>query len=194
MKNNPLIQFGALVVIIVGAIAFLQSSPKKGATVPNTTKATIETTKGTIVIAFYPDDAPKAVENFVGLAKKGYYDGIIFHRVIKGFMNQTGDPTGTGTGGESFFGQDFADELNPNTPSYKTGYKDGVVAMANRGANTNSSQFFIMAADYDLPHNYTIFGHVVEGLDIVHAINGVETDESDKPKEEIKMTKVTIQE
>ncbi len=199
MKNNPLFQFALLVIIVVGAIAILQKNPTpqtKGTTVTATdsTRAKISTTKGDIVIKFYPTDAPKAVENFIGLANKGYYDGIIFHRVIKGFMNQTGDPTGTGTGGESFFGKAFADELDSNSPSGKRGYKDGVVAMANSGPNTNGSQFFIMAADYDLPHNYTIFGEVVDGHDIVDAINTVATDKNDKPLEEIKMTKVTVTE
>lgn len=201
MKNNPLFQFALLVIIVVSAIAILQQNPtpqSKGTTVTDTdsTRATISTTNGDIVIKFYRTDAPKAVENFIGLAKKGYYDGIIFHRVIKGFMNQTGDPTGTGTGGESFFGSSFSDELDANSPSGKRGYKDGVVAMANSGPNTNGSQFFIMAADYDLPHNYTIFGEVVAGAEVVDAINSVPTSgpPNNKPLEEVKMTKVTVTE
>lgn len=201
MKNSPLIQFALLVIIVVGAIAMLQKNPQpqsKGTTVTtaDSTRATISTTKGDIVIKFYPADAPKAVENFIGLAKKGYYDGPIFHRVIKGFMNQTGDPTGTGTSGESFFGSSFADELDANSPSGKRGYKDGVVAMANSGPNTNGSQFFIMAADYDLPYNYTILGEVVEGFEVVDSINSVATSgpPNDKPLEEVKMLKVTVSE
>ena len=150
---------------------------------------TIETNKGTIVFETYDADAPLAAKNFVDLAKKSFYDGIIFHRVIKGFMIQGGDPTGTGRGGP---GYTFADELNASTESYKTGYKKGVVAMANAGPNTNGSQFFIMHADYPLQHNYTIFGRVVSGLDVVDAIANVKVGEADKPLEDIVMKKVTV--
>lgn len=149
---------------------------------------TIETNKGTIVFETYDADAPKAAQNFVDLANKGYYNGVIFHRVIKGFMIQGGDPTGTGRGGP---GYTFADELNPNTVSAKAGYQRGVVAMANSGPNTNGSQFFIMHADYPLPHNYTIFGKVVKGLDVVDAIATTPVDGSDRPLSEVKMLKVT---
>lgn len=195
--RNPLIQFITLVLVVVFGVAVAQQyGSKQGAPMsPYTnTQATIAATKGDIVIDFYANDAPKTVQNFVELAKKGYYDGIIFHRVIKGFMNQGGDPTGTGTGGESIYGKKFEDEIDRNADIYKTGYKDGVVAMANAGPNTNGSQFFIMAADYDLPANYTIFGHVVSGMDVVDAINNVEVDEEDKPKEDVVMNKVTISE
>lgn len=160
------------------------------------TKATITTTLGDIEIAFYTDDAPKTVKNFVEHAKAGYYNGIIFHRVIAGFMDQTGDPKGDGTGGESIYGKTFEDEINASSPLYKTGYKDGVVAMANAGPNTNGSQFFIMAADYGLPPSYTIFGHVTKGLDVVHAINNVKTSgpPNDRPIDPVTMTKITITE
>ena len=132
---------------------------------------TIHTTKGDIEVEFYPQDAPKTVENFATLAKKGYYNGLTFHRVEAGFVIQGGDPNGNGSGGYSIFGPTFEDELNPDTQSYKTGYKEGVLAMANRGPNTNGSQFFIMLADNDtLPKNYTIFGKVTKGLDVVHKI------------------------
>ncbi|MFA5934026.1 MAG: peptidylprolyl isomerase [Candidatus Paceibacterota bacterium] len=151
---------------------------------------TIETTKGIIVFETYNNDAPKTVENFITLAKKNFYDGIIFHRVIKGFMIQGGDPTGTGSGGP---GYKFADELNSNTESYKNGYKKGVVAMANAGPNTNGSQFFIMLADTPLPNNYTIFGKVIKGQDVVDAIGNVKTNSSDRPLEDVKMVKVTIE-
>ena len=132
---------------------------------------TIHTDKGDIEIEFYPKDAPKTVANFSTLAKKGYYNGLTFHRVEPGFVIQGGDPNGNGSGGYSIYGPTFEDELNPDTDSYKTGYKEGVVAMANRGPNTNGSQFFIMLADNDsLPKNYTIFGKVTKGLDVVHKI------------------------
>lgn len=132
---------------------------------------TIHTEKGDIELELYPKDAPKTVQNFATLAKKGYYNNLTFHRVEPGFVIQGGDPNGNGTGGYSIFGPTFEDELDPSTPSYKEGYKEGVVAMANRGPNTNGSQFFIMLADNtSLPHNYTIFGKVVKGMDVVKKI------------------------
>jgi cyclophilin family peptidyl-prolyl cis-trans isomerase len=152
---------------------------------------TIETNHGKIVFQTYNGDAPKTVENFITLAKKGFYDNLIFHRVIKGFMIQGGDPTGTGTGGP---GYKFADELNPNTPSYKEGYKKGVVAMANSGPNTNGSQFFIMLEDTPLPNSYTIFGKVISGQEVVDEIGSVKTGANDKPAEPVVMKKVTISE
>lgn len=131
----------------------------------------MQTTKGLIEIELYPQDAPKASENFSTLASKGYYNGLTFHRVEPGFVIQGGDPTGTGRGGTSIYGSKFEDELNPETASYKEGYKEGVVAMANSGPNTNGSQFFIMLDDNDtLPHLYTIFGKVTKGMDVVHQI------------------------
>jgi len=157
----------------------------------NMHKITIETNKGKIVFESYDADAPKAVNNFITLANKGFYNGTIFQRVISGFMIQGGDPTGTGMGGP---GYKFEDELNPNTVSYKGGYVRGVVAMANSGPNTNGSQFFIMHKDYPLPHNYTIFGKVVSGLDIVDAIASSPTDGNDRPKENIVMNKVSVEE
>ena len=150
---------------------------------------TIETNKGTIVFETFPADAPKAVNNFVNLAQKGFYDGVIFHRVINGFMIQGGDPTGTGMGGP---GYQFEDELNPSTPSYKLGYQKGIVAMANAGPNTNGSQFFIMLENNPLPHSYTIFGRVVSGQDVVDAIGKVQTAAGDKPVVPVVMKKVTV--
>lgn len=129
---------------------------------------------GSIKIQFYYKDAPKTVENFLRLTNAGYYDCLTFHRVAKGFVIQSGDPTGTGSGGDSAFGGAFADELNADTASYKAGYLKGVVAMANKGPNTNSSQFFIMLSDAQLPHNYTIFGTVVAGQDVVDKIGAVD--------------------
>lgn len=151
---------------------------------------TLETSLGQIKIETYNQDAPNTVANFVKLAQKGYYDGLIFHRVISGFMIQGGDPTGTGTGGP---GYQFADELNPATASYKEGYKRGIVAMANAGPNTNGSQFFIMHQDYGLPNNYTIFGHVIEGLDVVDRIASVKTDTGDRPLEAVIIKTATVE-
>jgi cyclophilin family peptidyl-prolyl cis-trans isomerase len=160
---------------------------------PNRT-AEIQTNKGNIKIELLEEDAPKATENFRLLAEKGFYDGVIFHRVIKGFMIQGGDPTGTGRGGASAWGGRFNDEINPSSPVYQTGYKAGTVAMANAGPNTNGSQFFIMHVDYPLPPSYTIFGRVTEGQDVVNAIATSQTDGSDRPVSEVKMEKVTISE
>ncbi|MEK9177508.1 MAG: peptidylprolyl isomerase [Patescibacteria group bacterium] len=153
-------------------------------------KITIETNKGTIVFETYDADAPNTVKNFITLANKGFYNGLIYHRVIYGFMIQGGDPTGTGTGGP---GYQFADELNPNTPSYKADYVRGTVAMANSGPNTNGSQFFIMQKDNSLPHNYTVFGRVISGIDVVDIIAAVKTSTSDKPIEDVVMKKVTVE-
>jgi cyclophilin family peptidyl-prolyl cis-trans isomerase len=149
----------------------------------------IETTKGTITVELYAEDAPKTVENFLSLTKDGYYDGVIFHRVISGFMIQGGDPTGTGTGGP---GYRFEDELNPATESYKRGYVRGTLAMANAGPNTNGSQFFIMHQDYPLPNAYTIFGQVVEGIEVVDAIAASTVNRNDRPLEDIVMNRVII--
>ena len=120
----------------------------------------IETDKGTIELELFEKDAPKAVENFRLLAEHGYYDGLTFHRIVKGFMIQGGDPSGDGTGGESAWGGTFPDEIQRDSALYRRGYRRGVVAMANSGPNTNGSQFFIMHQDYQLPPNYVIFGNV----------------------------------
>lgn len=135
------------------------------------TSATIKTDKGDIVLDLYPTDAPKTVTNFATLAKNGFYDCLTFHRVEIGII-QGGDPNGTGSGGTSVYGPEFEDELNPESPSYKTGYAEGVIAMANRGANTNSSQFFINQNDNSsqFAKNYTIFGKVRSGMDVVKKI------------------------
>lgn len=137
-----------------------------------------ETTQGKIVFALKPDIAPKACENFEALVKKGYYDGISFHRIIKGFMIQGGDPTGTGRGGESIYGKPFEDEFKPNIVFNKA----GILAMANAGRNTNGSQFFVTTVP--TPHlngRHTIFGEVVEGMDVVMKLEKVDTDGRDKP-------------
>lgn len=150
---------------------------------------TLETNKGTIVFETYDADAPKTSTNFVTLASKGFYNGLIFHRVISGFMIQGGDPTGTGMGGP---GYKFEDELNPNTDSAKSGYVRGTVAMANSGPNTNGSQFFIMHKDTPLPLNYTIFGKVIKGIEVVDAIAATPVNDSDKPLTDVIMKSVTV--
>ncbi len=152
---------------------------------------TIKTNLGEIKFETYDADAPNTVKNFIDLASKGFYNGVIFHRVIDGFMIQGGDPTGTGRGGP---GYQFADELNPATPSYQAGYKKGVVAMANAGPNTNGSQFFIMVADYPLPNDYTIFGKVVSGQEVADKIAKVAKDSGDKPLSPVTMESVTVSE
>ncbi len=156
--------------------------------------AVIQTNKGTIRFELLETDAPKTTENFITLAQRGYYDGIIFHRVIKGFMIQGGDPTGTGRGGESAWGGRINDEIASSSPVYQRGYKAGTVAMANAGPNTNGSQFFIMHKDYGLPPSYTIFGRVTEGQDVVDSIASSQTDRNDRPSAEVKMEMVTIEE
>ena len=155
--------------------------------------AVIQTNKGAIRFELLEDEAPKTTENFVSLAQRGYYNGVIFHRVIKGFMIQGGDPTGTGRGGESAWGGRFNDEISPSSAVYQRGYKAGTVAMANAGPNTNGSQFFIMHVDYPLPPNYTIFGRVTSGQDVVDAIASAQTDRNDRPTSEVRMEQVTIE-
>ncbi len=159
--------------------------------------AVIETTLGTIEAELYTKDAPKTTANFEGLAKQGYYNGIIFHRVVPGFVIQGGDSTGTGTGGRSIYGHEFADELNPETKSYQQGYVKGVLAMANRGPNTNSSQFFVVLADQpNMPHLYTIFGKVIRGMDVVEKISHMELvppgARDGRPKVPVAMKKVFV--
>jgi len=159
----------------------------------------IKTKFGTIEVELFSKDAPKTVKNFIGLALMGYYDGVIFHRVAKGFVIQGGDPTGTGAGGTSIYGDVFEDELNKDTKSYKEGYQRGVLAMANKGPNTNSSQFFIMLTEVSqMPKNYTIFGKVIKGLDVVDKIGAskitpVMSQNDGKPIDPIAMEKVTIE-
>jgi cyclophilin family peptidyl-prolyl cis-trans isomerase len=145
--------------------------------------ATIETTAGTLVADLYAGDAPQTVNNFVFLAKEGFYNDVIFHRVIKGFMIQGGDPTGTGRGGP---GYQFKDE--PVSKSYSR----GTLAMANAGPNTNGSQFFVMHADYGLPPQYTIFGKLSSGEDIVDTIANAKTGAQDRPVEPVSIKSISI--
>ena len=155
--------------------------------------ANIRTNVGTIRFELLEDEAPKTAENFRLLAEAGKYDGVIFHRVINGFMIQGGDPTGTGRGGQSAWGGRFNHEINRSSELYRGPYTRGTVAMANAGPNTNGSQFFIMHADYPLPPSYTIFGRVTEGQDVVNAIATTQTDRGDRPTSDVKMEKVTIE-
>lgn len=177
--------------------------------------AVLETTKGTVKIQLFPAQAPKTVENFVGLIEKGYYDSIIFHRVISDFMIQGGDPTGTGMGGESLWGDSFEDEFSDEVFNLR-----GALSMANAGPNTNGSQFFIVQASR-VPANmlrqlkglvpdevvsaygeqggtpwldkrHTVFGHVIEGMDVVDDMAKVRVNYADKPLEDIKIIKATI--
>ncbi len=157
------------------------------------TKAVIETNKGTIKLELFDKDSPKTAENFRLLAEKGYYDGVIFHRVIRNFMIQGGDPLGEGYGGESAWGGKFDDEIDRDSSLYDGPYEKGTVAMANAGPNTNGSQFFIMHVDYPLPPSYTKFGRVIEGQDIVDSIAEVDTNSNDKPIEPVIMEKVSIE-
>jgi len=145
------------------------------------TEVVFETTQGKIVFALKPEIAPKACENFIGLVQKGYYDGVSFHRVIKDFMIQGGDPSGTGRGGQSIFGKSFDDEFKPNV----TFDKAGLLAMANAGPNTNGSQFFITTvATPHLNGRHTIFGEVVEGMKVVRQIENIEVDMRSKPQKQ----------
>jgi cyclophilin family peptidyl-prolyl cis-trans isomerase len=155
--------------------------------------ANIKTNHGTIRFELLEDESPKTAENFRLLAEGGKYDGVIFHRVIKGFMIQGGDPTGTGRGGQSAWGGRFNDEINRSSELYKGAYAKGTVAMANSGPNTNGSQFFIMHADYPLPASYTKFGRVVEGQDVVDKIATTQTAPGDRPTVDVVMEKVTIE-
>jgi cyclophilin family peptidyl-prolyl cis-trans isomerase len=156
--------------------------------------AVIETNKGTIKFELLETESPKTTENFRLLAQKNYYDGVIFHRVIPNFMIQGGDPLGEGYGGESAWGGKFDDEIDKSSMLYVGMYEKGTVAMANAGPNTNGSQFFIMHVDYPLPPNYTKFGRVIEGHDVVDAIANVPRNQNDKPLDPVIMNRVYIEE
>ncbi len=149
------------------------------------TTATLHTNHGAIEVELHDGDAPKTVENFTKLARDGFYDGVIFHRVIPDFMIQGGDPTGTGTGGP---GYQFDDEQNEH------GVERGALAMANAGPNTNGSQFFIVTTDAApwLDGKHTVFGRVTSGMDVVDAIEAVEADARDKPREDVVIERVAL--
>jgi peptidyl-prolyl cis-trans isomerase B (cyclophilin B) len=147
--------------------------------------ATLHTNQGAIEIELFDDDAPKTVDNFVKLARDGFYDGVIFHRVIPDFMIQGGDPTGTGTGGP---GYQFEDEFNDHK------VERGALAMANAGPNTNGSQFFIVTTEAApwLDGKHTVFGRVTSGMDVVDTISELETDARDKPREDVVIERVEL--
>ena len=187
----------AVLVALAAALAFAQDSaekPKQSQPKPEKKMkesreiVVMETSMGTIELAMFRSDAPKTVDNFVKLAQKGYYNGLTFHRVIDNFMIQGGDPTGTGAGGESIYGEKFEDEISPK---YKFDHA-GILAMANAGPNTNGSQFFITLVPTPwLNGHHTIFGEVVGGMDVVKAIGKVATSKpGDKPVTPVIMKKV----
>jgi cyclophilin family peptidyl-prolyl cis-trans isomerase len=149
------------------------------------TRATLHTSEGAIELELFADDAPKTVENFVKLARDGFYDGVTFHRVIPDFMIQGGDPTGTGSGGP---GYTFEDEINDHR------IVRGTLAMANAGPNTNGSQFFIVTADETpwLDGKHSAFGRVTSGMDVVDRIAGAERDASDRPRTPITIDRVEL--
>jgi peptidylprolyl isomerase len=171
-----------LTLLLAATISFAASHPK----------VLLQTTQGDITLELYEDVAPLAVENFTGLVKNGYYNGLIFHRIIKNFMIQGGDPTGTGTGGESIWKKPFKDE-------FKSGVvfdKSGILAMANAGPKTNGSQFFITTAPTPWLNGYhSIFGRVVSGMDSLDKLNNVQTNGQsggDKPLQTQKIIKATL--
>ena len=149
------------------------------------TNATMQTNHGSIEVELFDEDAPKTVENFTKLARDGFYDGVIFHRVIRDFMIQGGDPTGTGTGGP---GYTFEDEFNDHKVAR------GALAMANAGPNTNGSQFFVVTAEATpwLDGKHTVFGRVTNGMGVVDEISSVDTDSSDKPREAVVIERVEL--
>lgn len=152
--------------------------------------AVMKTNMGTVEIELFEKQTPKTVENFSGLAKKGYYNGVIFHRVIPNFMIQGGDPTGTGRGGESLWGKKFNDEF----VSELKHSEPGVLSMANAGPNTNGSQFFITVIPTQwLDGKHTIFGKVITGMDVVYSISKVQTGAMDKPVKDVIIEEVNLE-
>lgn len=195
--------FSVLLVVVLGLTFTVFAQDKAAAKKDNKVEQTkgqkkktmevaiMKTTMGTVELELFPDQAPKTVENFVGLAKKGYYNGVIFHRVIANFMIQGGDPTGTGRGGESIWGKAFGDEFSASLKHDKP----GILSMANAGPNTNGSQFFITLVPTPwLNGKHTIFGQVIKGMDVVEAIGKVKTSKPfDKPLKDVKIQSVTIE-
>ena len=166
------------------------SMPEMNIDISKKYSAVIKTSMGDMSIEFFTEDAPLTVNNFINLSRDGYYDNVIFHRVISGFMIQGGDPSGTGHGEMGKFpGYKFEDELNN-----QRSYDKGILAMANAGPDTNGSQFFIMHVDYPLPYQYTIFGFVTEGLDVIDKIASVETGEGDKPINDVVIEAIEVKE
>lgn len=189
-------------VALMGCSASGPSNPKvpKGTKSSGGKQARIETEMGNITIEFYEDDSPTAVENFRLLAENGYYDGLTFHRVVEGFMIQGGDPRGDGTGGESAWGGTFDDDIDRSSTLYRRGYRRGIVAMANAGPDTNGSQFFIVhGQNVSLPPNYTIFGMLVSGEEVLDAladspVTSGAGGERSSPSERLKINNIVIHE
>ena len=166
------------------------SMPEMNIDISKKYTAVIKTSMGDISIEFFTEDAPMTVNNFINLSRDGYYDNVIFHRVISGFMIQGGDPSGTGHGEMGKYpGYKFEDELNN-----QRSYDKGILAMANAGPDTNGSQFFIMHVDYPLPYQYTIFGFVTEGLEVIDKIASVETGDGDKPINDVVIETIEVKE
>ena len=166
------------------------SMPEMNIDISKKYTAVIKTSMGDMSIEFFTEDAPLTVNNFINLSRDGYYDSVIFHRVISGFMIQGGDPSGTGHGEMGKFpGYKFEDELNN-----QRSYDKGILAMANAGPDTNGSQFFIMHVDYPLPYQYTIFGFVTEGLEVIDKIASVETGDGDKPINDVVIETIEVKE
>ena len=166
------------------------SMPEMNIDISKKYSAVIKTSMGDMSIEFFTEDAPLTVNNFINLSRDGYYDNVIFHRVISGFMIQGGDPSGTGHGEMGKFpGYKFEDELNN-----QRSYDKGILAMANAGPDTNGSQFFIMHVNYPLPYQYTIFGFVTDGLEVIDKIASVETGEGDKPVNDVVIETVEVKE
>lgn len=203
MKNLPFILISLL---IIGGVLFTVFTAGKSSNINNTNKeensmkpevlsdserlgkkAKFDTNQGSFTITLFGDKAPKTVSNFITLSKQGFYNNLIFHRVISGFMIQGGDPQGTGIGGP---GYQFEDEFDPSL----TFSKKGLLAMANSGPNTNGSQFFITVAQTPhLNNKHTIFGEVTEGYEVVEKISNTSVDDSDRPISEVKINKIEIQ-
>ncbi|MFN3693809.1 MAG: peptidylprolyl isomerase [Ignavibacterium sp.] len=182
--------FALVLIFIANQILFSQQKKDKKKMVDSMTVAIIQTNMGTIELELFADKTPKTVENFVGLANKGYYNGVIFHRVIDNFMIQGGDPTGTGRGGQSLWGGKFEDEFVPELKHNGA----GILSMANAGPNTNGSQFFITLKETPwLDGRHTVFGKVIKGMDVVQAIGKVPTNQQDRPLKDVVMEKVTIE-
>ena len=178
-----------LIMLFLGIFMSLVSNVYGEDVAPKDKTVVLKTNQGVVEIKLMGDAAPRACENFVGLVKKGYYDGIIFHRIIKKFMLQCGDPTGTGRGGSSIWGKPFKDEVSPDV----TFNKPGLVAMANAGPNTNGSQFFITTVKTPwLNMRHTIFGEVISGYDVVQKIESVPTNSSNRPLSEQKIIKAYL--
>ena len=166
------------------------SMPEMNIDISKKYTAVIKTSMGDMSIEFFTEDAPMTVNNFINLSRDGYYDNVIFHRVISGFMIQGGDPSGTGHGEMGKYpGYKFEDELNN-----QRSYDKGILAMANAGPDTNGSQFFIMHVNYPLPYQYTIFGFVTDGLEVIEKIASVETGDGDKPVNDVVIETVEVKE